>query len=146
MKKMIALLLIILIVAAVYFYTADRMKYTSLNEVVMNQINQNNEVRIDIKRYSDDATVSITDKGKVEKILTGLSAVELKKENVTWPSGDYAIRIYENGVEKIGMELLADKNLVWINEHKNGVYKVNNQIDLLRVIEDQHLDWNVPKK
>lgn len=144
MKKKIAFLLIILVAIAGCLYAVNRMNYTSLNEKALNQITKNDDVRIDIKRYSDDAKVSLTDKDKVEKLLKSLSSVELKKENMTWPSGDYAIRVYVNGVNKLGMEMLTNKNYVWINEQKGGVYKVSNQVDLFKIIEEQHLDWTIP--
>ncbi|TKI59050.1 hypothetical protein E8L90_28675 [Brevibacillus antibioticus] len=142
-KKRIILTVVLIIVIAGLFYAFDRMKYTSLNEKALNQITKNDEVRIDIRRESDSARVSVTNKEMVDKILNELSVVELKKENFTEIDGDYRVRIYVNGVEKLSMAVFVDKNYVMIS--KEGDYKIVNQNNFKKMFEDPSLKWVVSK-
>ncbi|QHZ58385.1 hypothetical protein QNK09_04240 [Brevibacillus agri] len=142
-KKRIIWTVVLIIVIAGPFYANEWMKYTSLNEKALNQITKNDEVRIDIRRESDSARVSITDKEMVDKILNELSVVELKKESFTEIDGDYRVRIYVNGVNKLSMAVFVDKNYVIISNE--GDYKIVNQNNFKKVFEYPNLKWAVSK-
>ncbi|MBM7109701.1 hypothetical protein SAM19_03104 [Brevibacillus laterosporus] len=130
------------------FYIVDRMKYTSFKEVILNTVNKDDVITINIERYIDNAKISIKDKFVVDKLLKEFSSMELKKANDSMPKiGDYAVRIYVNGTGSRGMQFIKDSNYIWIHNDKKGeVYNIINEIDPLRIIEGQNLDWKYPRQ
>lgn len=145
MKKKMLLLFAAVVVVFGVFYTMDKMTYTSFQEIAINQLKQGDAINIEIKRYSDDARISITDKNNTDKILKAFAGMELKKVSDTKPSGAYAFRIYVNNLEKVGMEVLQDKNYVWITQNNKGeIYKIVNDFDPIKTIEHENLNWKSP--
>lgn len=146
LKKGITLLIIVSFAIVGFIYAMDRLTYTSFQEIAANHINEDDTVTIVIERYSDDAKISISDKATVEKILNDFSRMELKKASVSKPSGEYAIRIYVNGSRTFGVQILQDKDYVWIHNGKSGdEYRIVNDFDPRKTIEDENFVWQTTK-
>ncbi len=115
------------------------MKYTSVEEFVVDQFTEDAVIKIVIKRYADDARISTRDTVIIEKILNDLSKIELKEDNDSLPSMDYRINIYSNTST---LSMLLDRDNVWIHNHKKSeFYKIINNIDPIEMIENLNLDW-----
>ncbi|WP_301173390.1 hypothetical protein [Brevibacillus nitrificans] len=142
MKRGITILVALVIVIAGIYFTLDKTKHTTFKEALLDKINESDVVTIEIERYSDSAKASISDKTVVEEILNDFSSMELKKTNESKPVGAYALRIYVNNSGNLGMEVLQDKNYVWLmNNDSSNVYKVTNNFDPLKAIEEEKLDF-----
>ncbi|MDF9414310.1 hypothetical protein E1B06_22060 [Brevibacillus laterosporus] len=146
-KKIIATLILVLAIVGI-FYIMDRMKYTSFKEVILNTVNKDDVITIDIERHSDNAKISIEDKGVVDKLLKEFSSMELKKTNDSMPKiGDYAVRIFINGTGTRGMQFIKGSNYIWIhNDKKAEVYNIINETDPLKIIEGENFDWKYPRQ
>jgi len=81
LKRIIIVILASVIVIIGILYLIDKTKFTSLQKEITDEISEDDTVEISIKRYSDNARISITDKEMIEKVLADLSGTELKKVN-----------------------------------------------------------------
>ncbi|USG67854.1 hypothetical protein NDK47_11480 [Brevibacillus ruminantium] len=137
MKRKITVIIVFIIAVSGIFFAIDRMKYTSFEEIILSKIGKDDAVTIHIERYSDNKRLSIKDAALVEKILTDFSRMELKKSNHTKQSGSYAIRIYSNKSSMFGVEILQNKNFIWITlDNESNVYQIVNDFDPLKIIEN----------
>ncbi|MFD1780809.1 hypothetical protein ACFSFW_19330 [Fredinandcohnia salidurans] len=140
-KKFIVSGIIFLVVIVGIFYITDRMKYTTFQEVILDEINQDEIKNIDISRKSgNEASVSLSDKDLVAEILKDFSDVKLKKvnENVV---PNYTMFIYVDGY-RYAVGINKTENLIDIVDGKKaGIYKIVSDTDYLETIENLDLDW-----
>lgn len=148
LKRIIIFILASVIVIIGILYLLDKTKFTSLQKEILDEISEDDTVEISIKRYSDNARISTTDKEMIEKILADVSGTELKKEvNDVSSVSEYAIRIYlkndKNGSSNLGFEVTKDKNyIVLFKKSGHTKYKVVSDNNYLKTIEK--LDLQLP--
>ncbi|WP_188456902.1 DUF4181 domain-containing protein [Virgibacillus oceani] len=131
------------------FFINEKMKYTTFQDVVSDQLNEESTVRsitIDINDFSGtlpkrEASATIRDQDLINRILADFSDVELKKETGFRDYWDYTLRIITtNQVEEdhFSTESLyvhVDGDYISISEGNADVYKIVTQSNHLKTIE-----------
>lgn len=101
-KHLASFTLMVVSVISIYsiFFITDQMKYTTLEEVALNELNMQQIERIELTRYEDDrrghvSRITIKDRIEIQRLLSNLSIIELKEERYRMSNlGQYAISIY----------------------------------------------------
>lgn len=143
LNKKLIITVSLVVVIAVTFFVLDRMKYTTFQEQLLNEISVKDISSIVIDRNSDDAQVKLSDKEFIKEIFEGFSDMELKKVTNPLPIGDYTIRIYTSRSSELGMEFFKDENVIWITKGQKGsdYYKILNDRNYLEAFENENINW-----
>lgn len=126
--------IIILLVAGLWFFAMNSTK--SLKEVAWNDIDFDTITSIEIEK-GHDYKVTLTDKDDIHKIMSSLSALEVKKDSSI--SKDfkevYRLLVDVNGGARIGM-FLYDNKYIDVYDYEASPkkntsmkYKISNSFD-----------------
>lgn len=136
----ILVLFIILLAIGIWFYTANRT--TSLEDAAWRDVNSDTISSIDIEKGSEEK-VTLTDKEEIDKIMSSLSAIEVKKDSsITKEFNEtYKIVVDVDGRLRLAMTLF-DNKFVEVYDYegtpkKNSSmqYEILNSFDM-KVIQD----------
>lgn len=137
----------------------EQMKYTTFQEVVSDQLNEETTVRsisIYVNDFSNnvlerEAKTTINDEKIIDRILEDLSNLELKKDNDFRNYGDYTIRfVTTNQVEEDHYSTESwyidlTENYAIITEGSPGSYEIVSETGHLKTIKSligsEEVDW-----
>ncbi|WP_100333038.1 hypothetical protein [Bacillus alkalisoli] len=139
MKKLFVIGAFLLVVGVGLYLVKGQMSIVTSQKAIFSVVSVDNMREMVINRYEDNALVTVRDKAVIDRIVNDLSGMELKRENGTPPVGDYAVRIYSDSGEQLGMELHKSGEYLWLNSSKHGgqLYKVVKGTDFLGTIEEE---------
>ena len=139
MKKLLMIGGLLLGLGLGVFFVKEQMSIVTSQKAMFSVVSVDNMSEMVINRYEDNALVTVRDKAVMDRIVNDLSGMELKRENGTPPVGDYAVRIYTESGEQLGMELHKSGEYLWLNSSKHGgqLYKVVKGKEFLETIEEE---------
>ncbi|WP_453996292.1 hypothetical protein [Bacillus nitroreducens] len=142
-KTIYGVIILSIIVITGTFFVIDRLKYTTIQDEILNEVKIDEINSITIERYADAATIKVTDKDMIKRIFEDFSNVELKRKNRLSTLGDYSIRVYTNKSSDLGMVFHKDENVLWITKGTKGsnFYKILDNRNFLEVFENEHIKW-----
>ncbi|SCY59445.1 hypothetical protein SAMN05720606_106244 [Paenibacillus polysaccharolyticus] len=107
-KYYILACIIILLATLLWFFTMNSTK--SLQEDAWNDVDFNTITSIEIEK-GHDQKITLTDKGDIHKIMSSLSALEVKKDSSISKDFNevYMLMVDVNGGARIGMFLYDNK-------------------------------------
>ncbi|WP_216829754.1 hypothetical protein [Alkalihalobacterium elongatum] len=127
------------------------MKYTSFDEVVLENINLNEVDRVHVLRYKDRATLTLADKYEIKDLLDGFSGVKLKETRI---SGKEMYSIIIMGaaeyasptIRSVRISLYDDQMHIRDNSQitrRNDTYTILNDTNYLEILESEELVWEL---
>lgn len=148
MKKwiIISVLLLIIIWAAVIM---NQMKFTTFEEVVLQNLNINELDSVNITRYQDDATVTLHDKADIEKFLSSFSDVKLKEDRnlgqysyliTIWGAAEFA----NPNIRTVSIYLNEGRMRIIDSDHRTrrqDTFVVTNEVNYWQALESEDFIW-----